>query len=265
MHAPSLVLVLALIAAPAWAQTRSLADHLAAGDSLTDALQPAQALEHYRAAFMQDTKSYEAMWKFARAQIDVAKQLDDDRAGVRDSLYWVASLYAEAATRTDSLDPEGHFMLSQALGRLSRTKGGRDRVRFAKQIYNEAARALELDPTHDGAHHVLGAWHAEVMRLGGMAKFFAKTFLGGGFLEKAAWDSAIVHLERAVALKPEDIFHRLELAEVYLERDRLDAARQQLDAIADLPPTGDVIDPQHKERARYLVDELSSKEGREGG
>lgn len=261
MHARSLCVVLALIAGPARAQSPSVAEHLAAGDSLTQALRPAEALEHYRAAFMQDTRSYEAMWKFARAQIDVAKQLDDSRGAARDSLYWVASLYADAATRTDSLDPEGHFMLAQALGRMSRTKGGRDRVRFAKQIYNEAARALELDPTHDGAHHVLGAWHAEVMRLGGMAKFFAKTFLGGGFLEKAAWDSAIVHLERAVELKPQDIFHRLELAEIYLDRDRPDAAEQQLGALLDLPPTGDVMDPQHQREGQRLLTELRRRRG----
>jgi len=40
----------------------------------------------------------------------------------------------------------------------------RDRIRDAEAIRTAALRALELDPGHDGAWHVLGRWHAEIMR-----------------------------------------------------------------------------------------------------
>lgn len=235
---------------------QSLDALLARGDSLHAVLQPAQALEAYRAAFLRDPTSYEAMWKFARSQIDVAKQLSNDHTTRRDSLYRVARLYAEAAVRTDSLAPAGHFMLALALGYQSRTKGGQERVRFAKEIYNEAARVLQLDGTHAGAHHVLGAWHAEIRRLSGLARFFAKTFLGGGFMERASWDSAAAHLEQAVMLEPEHVFHRLELAEIYVDIGRPAAAREQLQHIAGLPPTTDVLDPEYKRRAADLLARL---------
>lgn len=253
----SVPFALAALAGPLTAQTA--ADYVARGDSLHTALQPAEALEQYRAAYFADPQNAEVLWKFARSQIDVAKQLtesgDDKRA---DSLYAVARLYAEEAVRVDSTDPEGHFLLSEALGRVSRTKSGKDRVRFAKEIYTEAATALALDPTHDGAHHVLGAWHAEILRLSGVARFFAKTFLGGGFMGMASWDSAVVHLERSIALKPEHVYHRLELAEVLIDLERYAEARDMLARIADLPD-GDVLDPAYKRTAARLLAEIRDK------
>jgi tetratricopeptide (TPR) repeat protein len=257
----STILILLLLAASAprlAAQTDG--ELIARGDSLTDALDPAGALEEYRAAFMSNPSSYEAMWKFAGAQIDVAKQLREKQyKDLRDSLYWVARIYAEAATSTDSTDAEGFFMLSQALGRLSLTRGGRERVRFAKEIYNSAAKAIQYDPTHDGAYHVLGSWHAEIKRLSGFTKFFATTFLGASFMGQAQWDSAVVYLERAVELRPEYIYHRLELARVYVDLERWEEARAQLEAIAGLDPTTDVDDPIYKEEAADLLAEIRDR------
>jgi tetratricopeptide (TPR) repeat protein len=254
----STLALLAACAVPLAAQQTapSYAELIARGDSLTDALRPVEALEAYRAAYMSD-QTYEAMWKFARAQIDVAKQLvGRDQEDLRDSLYGVARLYAEAAVRSDSLDAEGHFMVANALGRLSRTRGGKERVRFAEIIHAEATRALELDSTHAGAHHVLGAWHAEVKQLSGMTRFFAKTFFGAGFFDRANWDAALAHLDRAVALEPDYLFHRLELAEVYLALHRDADARVQLEAVLRLPPTSDVADPEYQEAARRLLADL---------
>ena len=54
----------------------------------------------------------------------------------------------------------------------------RARVRLARVIRDEALRATELNSQHDGALHVLGRWNAEIQRLPGITKFFAKTFPG---------------------------------------------------------------------------------------
>lgn len=231
---------------------------MAIGDSLTDALQPAPALEQYRAAYL-ERQTYESMWKFARSQIDIARLVDEDDKELRDSLYNVAFLYAQAATRADSSDAEGHFMLSLALGRLSLTKGGKERVRFAKDIYERAARAVEIDPQHDGAYHVLGQWHAEIMRLSGIARFFAKTFLGGGFMERASWDSATVYMERSVELKPEDLQHRFDLAGVYMDLERYADARHQLEEVLRLEPNQDVLDRQTQADAASQLEEIRER------
>jgi len=252
-----LLLALAL-AGPAGAQ--SVAGHLARGDSLSEALDASSALTEYQEAMALDSTSYPALWKSAEATINVAKQLTGPAgAARRDSLYLLARRYAEAAIRADSEDAQGHFELAQAVGRYARTRGGAERVRDGRLIYDEAARALMLDQRHDGAHHVLGAWHAEVMRLPGVTRLLARTLLGARFLGRASWDSATAHLERAVALRPDFIYHRLELARVYLDRHRAADARRQLERIATLP-VADVRDPAYKREAAHLLATLGGEE-----
>ncbi|HYK81688.1 MAG TPA: tetratricopeptide repeat protein [Gemmatimonadales bacterium] len=239
----------------------SVTDQIALGDSAHAALAPEQALRHYRAAIALDSTNYQARWKAGRELVDIAKQIqgtDDSSKHLRDSLYTEAREYGEAAERLNPKGADGHFTVAQAVGRLSRTKGGKERVRFARLIYDEGMKAIELDSTHDGAYHLVGAWHAEVKRLSGIEKFFAKTLFGGGFLDKGNWADAQRYLERAVALKPQNIFHRLELAEVYVDVGKYSKAREQLSAIATLP-IGDVLDPQYQKEAKQVLEDIKGE------
>src|SRR5207302_1878044 len=212
--------------------------HLVVGDAAVrvrgDEGRPLRRRERAAAALAADSTNYAALWRAGRELVDIAKQVqgkDDSSKHLRDSLYTAARAYGEAAVRVNPAGADGHFTVGQALGRLSRTKGGKERVRFAKIIYDEGMKAIELDSTHDGAYHLVGAWHAEVKRLSGFQKFFAKALFGGGFLDRGNWGDAQTYLEKAVALKPQNIFHRLDLAEVYVDLGRYSKAREQLTTI----------------------------------
>jgi tetratricopeptide (TPR) repeat protein len=240
--------------------TQSPVNHIAEGDA-AGPMHPDVQLHHYQAALAVDSTSYEANWKAARAIGDVAKQIQGNADSLkrrRDSLYAVGRVYAERAIRADSTKPDGHYVLAMILGRLSRTKGSKERVRYAKIIFDEATKAVQIDSTYDLAHHVLGAWHAEVKRLSGFQRFFAKALFGGGFMDRANWNDAVMHLETAVRLAPEHIYHRLELAEVYVDLGKYSKAREQLQAIAPLPVT-DVMDPQYKKEAADLLADIKNE------
>jgi tetratricopeptide (TPR) repeat protein len=259
-----IALVLTSVAVPlalAGQAQPTVAEHIALGDSAYLALAPQQALAHYRAALALDSTNYAALWKAGRELVDIAKQIesnDDSSKHLRDSLYTQARAYGEAAVRVNPNGADGHFTVGQALGRLSRTKGGKERVRFAKIIYDEGMKAIELDSTHDGAYHLIGAWHAEVKRLSGFQKFFAKALFGGGFLDKGNWEDAQRYLQRAVALKPQNIFHRLELAEVYVDLGQYSKAREQFNAIAPLP-IADVLDHAYKQEAKQILEDIKGE------
>jgi len=232
------------------------------GDSLNVARHPEAALTRYRAAIALDSASDEALWKAARELVDIAKQIDpqDDAAKKRrDSLYVEARGLAEAATRHNPKNSDAHAMVAQALGRLSRTRGGKERVRFARIIYDEAMQAIALDSSNDIAYHIIGAWNAEIKRLSGIQRFFAKTLFGAGFMDQANWDDAQRYLERAVALRPDNIYHHLELAQVYVDVKKYTAARAQLTAIQPLP-VWDYLDPKNKQDAAALLDEIKDKQ-----
>jgi len=235
-------------------------NHIALGDS-AGLMHPDVQLRHYQAALAIDSLSYEANWKAARAIADVAKQIQGNADSLkhrRDSLYSVGRGYAERAIRADSTKADGHYVLSMVLGRLSRTKGSKERVRYAKIIYDEATRAVQIDSNYDNAHHVLGAWNAEVKRLSGFQRFFAKALFGGGFMDKANWDDAVKQFQTAVRLAPNHIYHRLELAEVYTDLGRYCKAREQLTVTATLPEV-DVLDGQYKKDAADLLADIKNE------
>ena len=257
MSVQRLGLLLAAFIAPVTVAAQA-PDHIALGVAQVEARNPQAALEHFKARLATDPADYEANWRAALALIDIGKQTPDSvRSAGRDSMYAEAERYARRATEANPGDADGHFVLSVAIGRASLTKGKRERVRRATEIRTEALRAIELDAGHDGAYHVLGRWNAEIMRLSGLERFFAKSFLGGGVFNQASWDRAVEYLEKSVTLAPTTIYHHLDLAEVYIDRKRYADARRHLEQIAALPVV-DVMDP------RYQADAVTLLRGIEG-
>jgi thioredoxin-like negative regulator of GroEL len=75
---------------------------------------------------------------------------------------------------------------------------------------------------------------------------------------KANWNDAVSHLQRAVELNPQHIYHRLELAEVYVDLGQYSKAREQLLVIPTLP-NQDVLDGEYKQDAAALLDEIKNE------
>jgi tetratricopeptide (TPR) repeat protein len=234
-------------------------DHVALGIAAERTLDLEAALRHYETAVARDSSDYEANWRAAMVLVDLGQQTPDSvRSARRDSLYAAGESYARRAVATDSGKADGHFALAVAVGRASLTKGKQERVRRAAEIRNEALRATAIDSSHAGAYHVLGRWHAEVMRLSGISRLMAKTVLGGGVLGKASWPEAIDNLERAVRLAPSRIYHRLELAAVYADRKRYAEARAELQKVDSLPAIH-FMDLTYKKEAALLLRKISGK------
>ena len=247
------------LAAPLWAQTD--------GVLLTEGREaarraPREALRLFHEILRHDSLHFEANWRSAVASVDIGQETPDSvRSPARDSSYLAAERFARRAVASDATRPEGHFVLALALGRVALTKSKKDRVRFAIGIYEAATRTLEIDPDHDGAHHILGLWHAEAMRTSGFNRFMAKNLLGGKILSKANWASAVNHLETAVRIDPARIFHRLDLARVYVNRRRFSEARRELDRIANLP-NREPRDARYRIEAARLLQQIATESDR---
>ena len=87
---------------------------------------------------------------------------------------------------------------------------------------------------------------------------FRSLLFGAGFLSKGNWADAQRYLEKAVALKPQNIFHRYELASVYVDIGKYSKAREQLSAI-DTLPIADVLDHQYKKEAKQVLDDIKGE------
>lgn len=237
----------------------SVSDPLAAGITAFKAKDPGAAIALFRDALERDSLAYEPNWRLALALITLGQETPDDNSSpARDSLYAEAERRARTAVRADTNQADGWFVLANAIGRTALTRPPDQRLKLAVAIRNAALHALLKDPGHDGAYHVLGRWHAEIMRLPGIHRFFARRVLGAKIFDMASWDEAQLNLERAVALDTTRIVHRIDLAEIYADRKRYDAARAQLDTIASMPER-EYLDPKHKAAAAQLSAKLEKK------
>lgn len=262
MDARSIFAVVAL--SLGWSSGQAQAAALVAEAREAAQMAPAQALGLLRQALAIDSNQFEANWRAAVAAVDLGLETSDAvRSVLRDSLFLEAERYARRAAALDSSRVEGHFVLGMALGRVALTKSKKDRVRYARAIFEAATRALAIAPEHDGAHHILALWHAEAMRISGFNRFMAKNLLGGKILNQASWGRAISHLETAVAIDPNRVFHRLDLARVYVDRKRYREARLQLNAIAELP-NRIAHDPEYRKDAARLLAEIVGRRDQGG-
>jgi tetratricopeptide (TPR) repeat protein len=221
----------ALPTSAAFAQ--SAAEHVAAGDRESAAMNAAAALKHYQAAIAADSNDYDALCKAAREAVDLGEAQTDKAR--RSQLYQEAEQYARHAVRVKPNDAEGHFHLARALGRNALSLGVRDRIKYATEVRNQALEALKYDPHHAGALHIMGVWNAEVMRLSGFERMMAKNFLGGQVFGQANWGNAVRYMEQSVAADPQGIVHHLDLGKIYLDVGDKAKARQQFEEVARLP------------------------------
>lgn len=233
-------------AATSAASPASAADWLAQGDRESTARRAAAALAAYERGLQLEPKHVPLLWRAAREAVDLGEFERQD--ATRIALYGKAVNYARRATAGNPSDAEAHFQLSRALGRTALAQSPRERVKLAIDVRTTSLEALRLQPRHAGAMHVLGVWNAEIMRLNGLARAVAKAFLGGKVFDSASWGEATRYLEQAVAIEPQRLVHRLDLARIHRDAGRPAEARAAYQA-ALRAPFLDANDAQYRDAA----------------
>jgi len=235
---------LVLFASLAGAQAAQ--SHTALGDKEYVAMNADAALGHYEASIAADPKDYEALGKASRTLVDIGSY--ETNAEKRGLMYGKAELYARRAVEANPADAEGHFHLARALGQNALTQGTRARVKYATDVRAHALECLKINPKHAGCLHVMGVWNAEVMRLNGFSRMLAKNLLGGKVFGSASWKEAQRYMEESVAVEPERIVHRVDLAEIYRDVGNKAKAKAEFETVMKLP-VADYNDRRYKAQA----------------
>lgn len=237
------------------AQSENVNTLIARGDSAYAVFDNQAALEYYRAALERKPEKYAALWRAVRTYSDVGEAEPDKdskrtKFEIADSLaHKCVALYPDSA--------ESHFVLAIALGRMALFVGGKRKISYSKEIEMAAKTAIALDPTHDGAHHVLGRWHYEISTLNWFLKAAAKVMYGG-VPPGASLEASAEHLRKASELAPEKILHHLEYARTLIKLERYSEARPHLERCATLPPTL-WDDNERKQEAAGLLRKIQGK------
>ncbi len=193
-----------------------------------------------------DIQTAEGQTLAAKANSIFASTQPDNK---QEAIYAESEKYANSAIKLNNKYSEAYFELARALGRLSQLRGTLAALSqgLGTKVKSALESCLENDRSSAECMVSYGLWHAEIV---------AK---GVGWLYGANEGASINFFERAIAIEPKIIIHRVEYAHgmLLLNRDKYKAAaKAQLELAIKLEPR-DVADKLDLERAKRDLADLN--------
>jgi hypothetical protein len=154
-----------------------------------------------------------AWTQLAETYLDLADNLLTDTES-RQEAYRKGAKAAQRAFELQDSNAHAHFLYVANLGSAERLKGFANAAMKVQEVRQHVARAIELDQKHAQSLQMMGGLLMEL-----------PWFLGGD--ERKAQE----YLERAIAADGNFTNARILLARLYRKQDRVEDAKQQLEAV----------------------------------
>ncbi len=213
-----------------------------------------EALAAYQGAQARDATHYGALVGLARVESELGEEAKDEE---RRRLIAAAVEHARAAVKAAPDQPHAHVWLAVALRQQTEMEGPKTRAGLWREIRSELDRAIGLDPGIARAYLERGRWHRRLSTRGLWERTWSKVLLAK-VPKGASRENAVRDLEKAVELAPEAIEARMELARTYLEFDRPDDAKRELERALGIPAHRP-RDPGLQAEARTLLEKLTRR------
>ena len=233
--------------------TESLQPALETVDEMRTSGEFESALDRLQTLSEENPDNAEVLWRLSRTKVDIGEQVAESNEDRMERLYQEALADANSAISADTSNANAHLSVAIAAGRVGLISGTREKVRQSRTVKEHVDRAIELDSSLAAAYHVRGRWNHEVASLGFFSRSIVKIVYGG--LPDASYEAAVENFQKSIELDSRVIDH-LEIARTYIEMDQEDKAREHLQTALNLPEK-DPDDPQYKEEARELLDDIS--------
>ncbi|KAL3158803.1 hypothetical protein ABBQ32_011530 [Trebouxia sp. C0010 RCD-2024] len=157
------------------------------------------------------------------------KLTDDDRRQFNQT----ALEHARQAIVLDGFAALPHIAACTSMGRLALLSDNKTKVKLAHDAREEAVTALALEPSNDLAHHLMGRWHFEMANLNVVVRTLVRVMYGTA-LASGSHHDALESYERAVALAPSRLIHRVELGRTLHRLGKKEQARTELEAAVQM-------------------------------
>ena len=196
-----------------------------------------QARKLVAAVRQPDHRNFDVEWKFAKLSLFLGVKLTD--GDDKEKVFEEGRDAGKYASRLQPDKPDGFFWYGANLAELAKMSPVTVGYTSVDDIRDAMNTVIKIDPAYQGA----SAYDV-------LAEIELNTRLFGGKATKA-----IEYLQQAIEIKKDNSNLRLHLAEAYLDADKLDRARQQLEHIVKMQPDPDYL-PEHRENvveARKLL------------
>jgi tetratricopeptide (TPR) repeat protein len=224
------------------------------GDSLYAQSDMQNALNYYVQAYIIDSTDYYLLLKLTRVCNDLGEyyyELHDEESS--EKVVFEGVDYAE---RFYSLYPDSakvYTYLAWTFGNQALFEGGKEKIKLAHKIKDNAAKAISMDSTDYLPYLILGIYNRQIGALGWFERLFANTFFGdvpeGGFEESEKM------MLKALELQPGIVIATFHLSLTYKEMGEEEKEIEMLKKVLELPNLN-FRDTFAKRKAKERLDDL---------
>ena len=247
----TLCAALALGFASAGAGAKSAEELIQKGDVCYTNLQAAEALECYLPAEKLDPNNVRLLVRIAREYRHLMSDATDPCE--KRQLANTAVDYAQRAVALAPNDPETQLALAISYGKILPMEETKQQIATQRLVKSAVDKVIALNPTNDLAWHVLGRWYLALADVGTVKRALAR--IAYGKLPPAKYEDAVRCFEKAIALNPNRLMHRIELGRTYAAMGRDADARKFINKGLAMPET-EKDDPETKNLGRQILKKL---------
>ncbi|MBT8380138.1 MAG: hypothetical protein KJN64_13000 [Ignavibacteria bacterium] len=225
------------------------------GDSLLRQFSFEAAAEQYEKAYKILPDSYVALSKLTRVFNDLGEEYYEQRN--EEKAETVVNKALEYALKFREKFPDSakvYSYLAWSYGNVALYKGGKEKVKLAHEIRNNAEESIRRNPNDYLPYIILGIYHRQIASLSWLERLFANTFFGD--VPDGSFEESEKYLLKALELQPGIIIATFHLSLIYLEIDNEEKEVKTLNKILELPER-DFRDKYAKRKALARLKELT--------
>jgi tetratricopeptide (TPR) repeat protein len=187
-----------------------------------------------------DHREYDVEWKFAKFSLFLGEKVTDEDEKTK--VFEEGRDAGKIASRIKPDQPDGYFWYGANLAELAKLSPVTVGYTSVDDIRDAMKKVIEIQPAYQGAsaYDILGEIELNTRLFGGKAS------------------KAVEYLEKALEIEKNNSNIRLHLAQAYLDDDKVDLAKQQLQFILKMQPNPDFV-PEHLQNVAEAKKLLASR------
>ncbi len=229
-------------------------DYINIGDSCYAKFDLQNAYNYYKKAYDAEPKDYNALLKITRVCNDLCEyyyELRDEESSEKN-----VNLAVSNAEKFYSLFPDSakvYAFLAWSYGNQALFKGGKEKIKLAHKIKDNAELAIQMDSTDYLPYIILSIYNRQIASLSWFERLFANTFFGD--VPEGSFEESERLMLKALKLKPGIIIALFHLSLTYKEMDETQKEIKVLKQIIESPER-DFRDKFAKRKAQRRLEEL---------
>lgn len=194
--------------------SKTYQEFLLQGDEKYSSFDNQSALENYLQAYKLSPDNYDVLFRLSRTYNDRGEEfyeyheMDSSRTMIDYALQ-----YSEKLVKNYPDSAASYAFLAMSYGNEAMHAGGKEEIKLAHKIEENAKKSLSLDPNQYLSYVILGIYYRKIADLSWFERMFANTFFGS--VPEGSYEESIQMFKKAMDLYPKTIVASFQLALTY--------------------------------------------------